>query len=344
MLQSKSAHEPVVIWGSGAIGGTIGAHLRQAGHDVIFVDIVSEHVAAIAAGELVIEGPNGPFVQGGPAFLPQNMHGQHKLVLMAVKSQDTRPAAQALLPFLHPEGAVVSCQNGLNEPVLAEIVGVQRTVGCFVNFGADYQGPGRITYGLPGAVVVGELDGRISPRVEYLHALLKDFEKQAKISENILGYLWGKMAYGGLLKFTALGNETIADTLADPKWRPLLIGLAQEILSVARAEGVTPLGFDGFDPDAFSNGDPIAVERSFQRIVANNLGSGKPHTGVWRDLAIRRRPTEVSAQAQPILEAAARHQIGMPLYTALVALIGQIEAGQRTLGTENADEMLGTLG
>jgi 2-dehydropantoate 2-reductase len=340
MLQLKAATEPVVIWGSGAIGGTIGAHLRQAGHDVIFVDIVPEHVAAIAAGKLVIEGPNGSFVQGGPAFLPQNMHGLHKLVLLAVKSQDTKHAAQALLPFLHPEGAVVSCQNGLNEPTLAEIVGCSRTIGCFVNFGADYQAPGKITYGLPGAVVVGELDGRTSPRVEHLHALLKHFEKQAKISDNILGYLWGKMAYGGLLKFTALGNETIADTLADLKWRPVLIGLAQEILSVAVAEGVTPLGFDGFDPGAFSNRDAKAVEQSFRRMIANNLGSGKPHTGVWRDLAIRRRPTEVSAQAQPILQAAARHEIAMPLYRMLVALIGEIEAGQRTLGTDIANEML----
>ena len=41
----------------------------------------------------------------------------------------------------HASGCVVSAQNGLNEPIIAEAVGVERTIGCFVNFGADYMGP-----------------------------------------------------------------------------------------------------------------------------------------------------------------------------------------------------------
>ena len=51
----------VVIWGAGAIGGTIGAHLLRAGQDVLFVDVVAEHVAAINAGGLRIEGPVAEF-------------------------------------------------------------------------------------------------------------------------------------------------------------------------------------------------------------------------------------------------------------------------------------------
>ena len=44
--------------------------------------------------------------------------------------------------------------------------GAERTVGAFVNFGADYLEPGVIHYGGRGAVVVGEIDGRITPRVD----------------------------------------------------------------------------------------------------------------------------------------------------------------------------------
>ena len=58
-------------------------------------------------------------------------------------------------------------------------MGVERTVGCFVNFGADYMGPGVVMYGGRGAVVVGELDGATTPRAEHLHALLRDFEPDA---------------------------------------------------------------------------------------------------------------------------------------------------------------------
>ncbi len=59
--------EPIVIWGAGAIGGTIGAHLVRAGHEVLFVDVVAEHVAEIAAGRLRIDGPVSSFTTGGPA-------------------------------------------------------------------------------------------------------------------------------------------------------------------------------------------------------------------------------------------------------------------------------------
>ena len=37
----------ILIWGAGAIGGTVGAFLKRAGHDITFVDVEREHVAAI---------------------------------------------------------------------------------------------------------------------------------------------------------------------------------------------------------------------------------------------------------------------------------------------------------
>ena len=64
---------------------------------------------------------------------------------------------------------VVSAQNGLNEIAIARVVGNQRTIGCFVNFGADYLDPGVVHYSGHGAVVIGELDGTITPRIQTLH-------------------------------------------------------------------------------------------------------------------------------------------------------------------------------
>src|SRR5262245_42676089 len=143
---------PVVVWGAGAIGGTIGAFLRRAGRDVLFVDVVPEHVAAIRAGRLHVEGPVTEFSASGDACLPHQVTGKHKLILLAVKAHHTEEATQALKPFLAEDGAVVSCQNGLNELVIQEIVGPARTIGCFVNFYADYLEPGRLHYAKRGAV------------------------------------------------------------------------------------------------------------------------------------------------------------------------------------------------
>ncbi|MCG7360867.1 NAD(P)-binding domain-containing protein [Roseomonas sp. ACRSG] len=331
--------EPVVIWGSGAIGGTIGACLRRAGHEVLFVDVVPEHVEAIAADRLHIEGPVVDFTIGGPALLPEQVQGQHKLIILAVKAHHTEAATRALLPHLAEDGAVVSCQNGLNELTIAEIVGHRRTIGAFVNFYADYMGPGHISYAKRGAVVVGELDGSRTPRLEALHRLLQDFDADAVLSDNVFGYLWGKAGYGAILKASALTDDTIADFIASPARRVLILRLVQEILAVAAAKGVTPLGFDGFDPIAFMQRDEVAIEASMQKMVAFNRGSAKPRSGIWRDLAVRKRQTDVAAQLAPVRAAARSHGLGTPIADKLVELIGEIEQGRRPIGPDAADAL-----
>jgi 2-dehydropantoate 2-reductase len=333
------ADEPVVVWGAGAIGGTIGAHLVRAGRGVLFVDVVREHVEAMAARGLSVEGPVASFTVAARAATPDRVGGRHRLVLLAVKAHHTEAAARAIAPLLAPDGAVVSCQNGLNEPVIAEIVGRGRTIGASVNFGADYHGPGRILFGNRGAVVVGELNGRRTPRIEALHALLRLFEPEAVLTENIFGYLWGKAAYGAILKASALTNDSIADFMADPARRPLVVGVAREILRVAAAEGAAPIGFDGFDPDAFARGDAAGMRASLDRLIAYNRASAKSHSGIWRDLAVRRRQTDVAAQLAPVRAAARRHGIATPLADRLVALIGEVEEGRRAIGGLLADEL-----
>ena len=133
-----------------------------------------------------------------PDALPERLD----TVLLAVKTQHTRAALAQIAPRL--AGCVVSLQNGLNEPVIAEAVGAARTVGAFVNFGADYVAPGRIHYAGRGTFVVGELDGRHSPRVA---ALARDLG--AEVTDNVVGYLWAKAAYGAMLFATAVSDLTI---------------------------------------------------------------------------------------------------------------------------------------
>lgn len=331
--------EPVVIWGAGAIGGTIGAYLARAGHEVLFVDVVPEHVAAIAAGRLRIEGPVDNFTTGGAAVTPDRMEGRHKRILLAVKAHHTAAATRALAPFLAKDGMVVSCQNGLNELEIANIVGRHHTIGAFVNFGADYLEPGRILFGNRGSVVVGELDGAQTPRIMDLHEQLKVFEPDAVLTDNIFGYLWGKAGYGAILKASALDNQSIAEFIANPARRGLILALVREILSVAAAEKVRVLGFNGFDPDGFARGDAAAIAASMQRMEVFNRGSAKSHSGIWRDLAVRKRQTDVAAQLAPVRAAARRHGLSTPMADRLVALIGEVEAGTRAIGPESADAL-----
>jgi len=331
---------PILIWGAGAVGGTIGAYLARAGHPVVLVDVVAEHVAAIHERGLAIEGPIEQFTQRAAAFTPDQLQGRYRRTILCVKAQHTAAAAAALRPFLAEDGYIVSAQNGLNERVIADAVGRERTIGAFVNFGADYLGPGRILYGGHGAVVLGELDGRITPRLVALHQTLRDFEPGAITTDNIWGYLWGKLAYGALLFATALTNDSIADALALPQYFALHRALGAEILRVAAAEQVHPEGFNGFHPAAFRDGaDPAAAQRSIDEMIAHNRKSAKSHSGIWRDLAVRKRKTEVDAQMAIISEIAATHGLTTPLVDRLVRLVHEIEDGKRPMERANLDAL-----
>src|SRR6185312_613436 len=96
---------------------------------------------------LAIEGPVEAFTIEAPAVSPEELPDELHAVLLAVKSQHTGDALAAIAPRLADDGFVVSLQNGVNEPEIAAQIGERRTVGAFVNFGADYLEPGRIFLG-----------------------------------------------------------------------------------------------------------------------------------------------------------------------------------------------------
>jgi len=301
-----------VVVGAGAIGGTIGAQMLRAGHDVLLCDADEAHVAAINESGLRIEGPVERFEVQARAVTPDALPESLEAVLLAVKAQHTAAALEAVAPRLAPDGFVVSLQNGVNEPLIASLVGEERTVGAFVNFGADWLEPGRIFLGGRGALYVGELDGARTPRLERLLADLPS----AKETENILGFLWAKEAYGAMLFATAVSDLSIVDALSEPRYRIVFTRLAREVLDAAPV-AVEP--FDGFDADD--------LDASVDRLIEFNERSAKTHSGIYRDLMVRRRPTEKAILAD----------IDGPLLRRTLELINEIEAGRRTCEVANLE-------
>ena len=334
--------ERTLIWGAGAIGASVGAWLKRAGHDVTFVDVVAEHVAAMRnpAHGLRITGPVEEFSVTAPAFTPAELSGTWARIFLAVKAQNTDAATRALAPFLAGDGYVLSLQNGLNETIIAGIVGRPRTIGAFINFGADWMAPGEIMFGNRGAVVLGELDGQITPRLQELHTLLRDFEPDAIVTPDIWAYLWGKLGYGAMLFAQALGEAGIADCLARPELLPLWRALGAEAIRVAEAEGVHPRGFNGFEIDAFRPGASETAARACVAAMSNfNRGSAKTHSGIWRDLWVRKRHTEIDVQILPIVEQGAKHGIDCPATRRLVEMIHETEQGKRPMSDDNLLEL-----
>jgi 2-dehydropantoate 2-reductase len=112
------------------------------------------------------------------------------------------------------------------------------------------------------------------------------------------------------------------------------------MLAVAQARGVTPEAFDGFDPTAYlPDAAPEAAARSLDALVAHNRRSAKTHSGIWRDLAVRKRPTEVEAQLGIVVTLGREAGVPTPVTARLVELVHDIEQGRRTQSLDTLDEL-----
>jgi 2-dehydropantoate 2-reductase len=304
----------LTIIGAGAIGGTVGAYMARAGHDILLCDADRDHVETINRDGLTIEGPVEQFTVRVPAVTPDGLPDRVQHAAIAVKSHHTAAAAELLRGRLADDGWVVSLQNGMTTATIAAAVGRARVIVGFVNFGADVMGPGRIMQGNVATFRVGEPDlETVTPRVAELAEALP----WAQPTDSILGYLWGKEAYGSMLWAGAVSDLSIADHLEDPRYRPLMLAVAREVLAQAPR---APMPFDGFDA--------ADLEGSLDRMVAFNRGSAKSHSGIYRDLMVRRRRTEV---------AELREHLRGPITNWVADLIESIERGERTCEVANLD-------
>ncbi|MDQ7858753.1 MAG: 2-dehydropantoate 2-reductase [Armatimonadota bacterium] len=330
----------LTIVGAGAIGGITGAYLARAGHRVRVVDRDREHVDAIRRGGLEVGGRE-TFTVSVPAYLPHEIEGTITTLLLAVKTLHTREALEPLVPRLAPDGVVVSMQNGLEEEKIAVLVGAGRTIGAFLTFGGYYERPGRVVYSGPGSLRVGELDGRLTPRVLLLARVLSDFHP-TEATENITGFLWGKLILGTIYFATATVDADVVDILARPDARAVLAALATEAVGVAEALGVRIEPVDGFDPRALRGGpghDATAGEAAWEAQLAYWRRGLATRTGVWRDLAVRRRKTEAEPIIGALVDAGQRVGLPTPRAAALLRIIGEIEANRRRMAWENLTEI-----
>lgn len=325
----------VVIWGAGAIGGVLGAWMARSGQDVLLVDLDADHVRAINTGGLAISGTRGPFQVRVRAALPEEVEGPLEAVVLAVKCRHTSIAVDQIAPMLAPDGFVVSAQNGLNEEVIAARIGAQRTIGCFVNFSADWLSPGRVEHGGEHPIYVGELDGSETARVHRVAEYFRHF-CETVVTDNIWGYLWSKLCYASLLFATALVDAPIYETVRRPGVGPAMHALVREAISVPDRLGVRLEELHGFLPDSYRDGgwhEPMeAIARFYQ-------GQLKVKTGIWRDLAVRHRPTEVDCQVGALVERGRKVGLPMPRNRRLVDLVHDLEADRRSMGWETVEEL-----
>jgi 2-dehydropantoate 2-reductase len=164
----------IAVMGSGGVGGYFGGLLAKAGENVTFI-ARGEHLRALQSRGLRVESVHGDF-----SVLPAQAtdHPSHvglvDVILLATKAYQLDEATRAIEPLVGPGTAVVPLLNGIDAAErLTAILGPGPVVGGLCYVGSSVAAPGVIRQVSQfRRVIVGELDGTISPRVEAIVAAL----------------------------------------------------------------------------------------------------------------------------------------------------------------------------
>ena len=263
----------VAIMGAGAIGAYVGARLVEAGEDVTFI-ARGAHLEALKGDGLTIESPLGS-VEGLRVTATDDPKeaGQADIVIFAVKMWDTGAAAAALAPMIGANTRVVTLQNGIDSvDAIARHVPAQQVIGGVIYLGVVIERPGVISN--PGGIhqiIVGEDGG--SPEIgAFVASLVRAPGIDAATNPDIRKVIWQKfIRLVGLSASTALTRKAIGDVRSNRDTREYLHSVVEEVVTVARAEGLDFSESHAADEMAFFDGLPP----SFHASMLDDLERGK---------------------------------------------------------------------
>ncbi len=247
----------VAVVAVGAVGGTVAGGLLAAGHEITLVDSWFENVETIRRNGLSLTRDGERATFRAVAIYPDELErlGQKLVVVfLSCKSYETAQTVRALLPYLADDAVVVSVQNGINEDVIAAIVGKGRTIGCVVHYNCAMPEAGHAVRFSPGAwhsFTLGELEGGQTRRLAQVTKLFSSIG-QTSVSDDIFADLWGKLGINCMLNgLTAVSGWGTAQLWGSRQGGEIMIRLAREAAEVAKRQGraMAPIHLNGTNAD-----------------------------------------------------------------------------------------------
>lgn len=342
----------IVVVGAGAIGGYAGGHMARGGEDVTLIDPWPDHVNHMNEHGIRLDGVTTQECCTVPVKATHLTDVQAlskgdpiDIAFISVKSYDTEWATALIKQYLAPDGFVVSLQNCMNEETVARVAGEERTVGCIAStIAAELMGPGHVQRNVPlggeAHVVfrVGELHGRITPRVEEVARLMRHADS-AMVTSNLWGERWTKLTINamrnGLSAATGMSGK---ERDGNPMTRDISIRLGAESIRVGWALGYRIENLIGLAPDRFvaaADGDAAArrdVDGFMEAEIAERSDDQRPSMG--QDMQKGRR-TEIDLINGFIAAKGDEMGIPTPVSTALVEAVKKVERGEVAASPDN---------
>lgn len=326
----------VVIFGAGAVGGTIVAYMARAGHDVTVMDPWYAHILSIQQRGLHVTEPSREFTVKLRALQVDQVDllpGPIDILFISVKSYDTRWVVRYMAPHLSPDGFVVSAQNSLNEEIIAEELGADRTMGLVVITSAGVFEPGKlIRYTTPGDRLefqVGELDGRGTPRLAEVAGLLAAVGDTVT-TDNIWGLLWSKLMHNCMANaVSGLTGMSSNAMYTDATVQKLLPRIGRECVLVADAYGMKLEPVYGAGPEHYrdlESGGEEVIRQGFLKEAALRSGAKDNPPSLLQDVMKGRR-SEVDYLNGLLVRKGAAKGIPTPINHAVTEAMHRLDGG-----------------
>jgi len=307
----------ILIMGAGAVGAYYGAQLQRAGEEVVFC-ARGDNLRALRENGLQIKSFKGDLQLKVHATSDPKEFAPYELILFAVKSYDTEPAARQLEGCLTRGGVLMTIQNGVeNEEVLCRFFPREVVMGGNSRVGAELFAPGKVLHTALGEIEFGELDGRITPRAEKIAEIFRHAGILGELTTDLLTIRWYKlMGNNSTNSVSALSHTTLGQMIEDSDGFNLVRTLMLETLAVGRAEG------------AKVSDDRVDTQLA---MIRKSLNAAAIKTSTLQDLE-KGKPLEYEAISGAVLRAARRHDMKVPATETLYTLLKLLEETRKGAG------------
>ncbi len=318
------------IYGAGSLGTVLGAYITKNGGQVDLINRNKAHVEILNTKGAKIIGTVDMTVPV-KAITPDQMEGKYDVIVLLTKQLFNKDVVTMLKDFLSDDGVIVTLQNGIPEPGIAEIVGADHTMGCAVEWGAALIEPGvcELT-SAPDSLSfhMGKLDGITDEQVKMVKDLL-ELMCPVHEEENLMGARWSKLLINAT--FSGLGTVVggvFGDVSEDKDAQKVAIRCMKECIDVGHATGTE------FAP---VQGKNIVGLFYYKGALKRALGckllpiAMKKHRliepSMLQDLK-KGKPCEIDAINGVVCEFGRKHNVPTPINDKIVEIIKKIQNGE----------------
>ena len=325
------------IYGAGSLGTVLGAYITKNGGQIDLINRNRAHVDALRKNGAVIDGTVNMTVPV-TAYTPEEMNGVYDVILLMTKQLLNREVVTFLKDYLAEDGVIVTLQNGLPEPGIAELVGASHTMGCVVEWGATLSAPGVCTLtSAPESLSfhMGRLEGITDEKFREVKSLL---ELMCPVHEetNLIGARWSKLLINAT--FSGLGTVVggvFGDVSENKAARKVAIRCMKECIDVGHAAGAEFAPVQGKNITAlfyYKNAVKRAIATALIPIAMKKHRDIEP--SMLQDLK-KNKPCEIDAINGIVCEWGKKCGVVTPVNDRIVEIVKRCERGELKPAADN---------